>query len=240
MTWPASLRLTLLAAITMAGPGLAPRASFAEDGASLVAGRCGGTLLQLQVEQSGSASFDRFRFDLGLDADADSKGAAMTLLNQRLAALRLVLQPLVRGELTIPAPSTYRSGGGPGAGPVREHASTAVSGVVTKANYDALIQSAGRLPGVTLRGFSSLASPDSATSLQASLLRQALADGRRQADLTARALGLGRVQLLRIDQRAGGAIRPMPYAMAAARSFNPDEAPAPERSVSLALDYCLF
>jgi hypothetical protein len=31
----------------------------------------------------------------------------------------------------------------------------------------------------------------------------------------------------------------VPYGMAAARSFNPDEAPAPQRSVSLALDYCL-
>jgi len=26
----------------------------------------------------------------------------------------------------------------------------------------------------------------------------------------------------------------------AARSFNPEEAPPPERSVSLGLDYCLF
>jgi hypothetical protein len=47
------------------------------------------------------------------------------------------------------------------------------------------------------------------------------------------------VKLLRIDQRGGGMARPMPYAMAAARSFDPNEAPAPERSVSLALDYCL-
>ena len=53
------------------------------------------------------------------------------------------------------------------------------------------------------------------------------------------ALGLRRVQLLRIDQRSGGGIRPVPYGMAAARSFNPDEARPPERSVSLALDYCL-
>ena len=31
---------------------------------------CNGTLLQLQVQQQGSAAFDRFRFNLGLHAEA--------------------------------------------------------------------------------------------------------------------------------------------------------------------------
>lgn len=199
---------------------------------------CSGTLLQLAVQQQGSAAFDRFRFDLGLEAEAASKTAAMQQLNERLAAVRRVVAPLVSGELTIPAPSTYRTGGG-SSGPVRERASTSVSGVVSKANYDALIQAAGRLPGVNLRGFTAQAAGGSEAQLQTRLLRQALAEGRRQGQATADALGLRRVQLLRIDQRGGGPIRPMPYAMAATRSFNPDEAPAPERSVSLALDYCL-
>jgi uncharacterized protein YggE len=121
---------------------------------------------------------------------------------------------------------------------VRERASTSVSGQVSKANYDALIQAAGRLPGVNLQGFTAQAADASEAKLQNRLLREALAEGQRQADATAQALGLRRVQLLRIDQRSGG-IRPVPYGMAAARSFNPDEAPAPQRSVSLALDYCL-
>lgn len=238
---PAPLRALGLAAL--AGLALAPADSLAYElamGMPSGPGRCGGTLLQLQVEQSGRAAFDRFRFDLGLEAEAPGKAEAMALLNDRLATLRLALQPLVSGELTIPAPSTYRSGGtGPGTTPVREHASTSVSGVVRKAQYDALIQTAGRLPGVNLRGFTAQAAGGSEAELQASLLRQALAEGRRQADLTAAALGLRRVQLLRIDQRGGGGPRPMPYARMAAASFNPDEAPAPERSVSLALDYCL-
>ena len=199
---------------------------------------CSGTLLQLAVQQQGSAAFDRFRFDLGLEAEAASKTAAMQQLNERLAAVRRVVAPLTSGELTIPAPSTYRTGGG-SSGPLRERASTSVSGVVSKANYDALIQAAGRLPGVNLRGFTAQAAGGSEAQLQTLLLRQALAEGKRQAQATADALGLRRVQLLRIDQRGGGPIRPMPYAMAAVRSFNPDEAPAPERSLSLALDYCL-
>ena len=64
----------------------------------------------------------------------------------------------------------------------------------------------------------------------------ALAD---DSGLSVDALGLQRVQLLRIDQRGGSSVRPMPYAMAARSSFNPDEARAPERSVTLGLDYCL-
>jgi len=231
-----------VALLLLGSCALMPAAALAIDGQEAGGpARCGGTLLQLQVEQRGTAAFDRFRFDLGLEAEGASKAEAMDLLNQRLAGLRAALRPLVRGELTIPAPSTHRSGGGsgPGATPIREHASTSVSGVVGKASYDALIQTAGRLPGVNLRGFSAEAAGGSETDLQTALLRKALAEGRRQAEVTAAALGLGRVKLLRIDQRGGGMARPMPYAMAAARSFDPNEAPAPERSVSLALDYCL-
>jgi uncharacterized protein YggE len=200
--------------------------------------QCNGTVLQLQVQQQGSAASDRFVFNLGLEAEAPSKTAALDQLNARLAAVRRVVAPLASGKLTIPAPSTYRSGGG-SSGPVREQASTSVSGVVSKANYDALIQAAGRLPGVSLRGFTAEAAGGSEAQLQTKLLRAALADGRRQAQTIADALGLRRVQLLRIDQRGGGLIRPMPYAMAARSSFNPDEARPPESTVSLALDYCL-
>jgi uncharacterized protein YggE len=198
---------------------------------------CSGTLLQLQVQQQGAAAFDRFRFELGLEAEAASKTEALDQLNRRLAALRQVVAPLASGVLTIPAPSTYRSGGG-GSGAVRERASTTVSGQVRKSNYNALIQAAGRLPGVNLQGFTAQAADASETKLQSRLLREALAEGQRQAKATAEALGLQRVQLLRIDQRSSGG-RPVPYGMAAARSFNPDEAPEPQRSVNLALDYCL-
>ncbi len=200
--------------------------------------QCNGTVLQLQVQQQGSAASDRFSFSLGLEAEAPSKTAALDQLNARLAAVRRAVTPLASGKLTIPAPSTYRSGGG-SSGPVREQASTSVSGVVSKANYDALIQVAGRLPGVSLRGFTAEAAGGSEAQLRAKLLRAALADGQRQAQTIADALGLRRVQLLRIDQRGGAPIRPMPYAMAARSSFNPDEARPPESTVSLALDYCL-
>ena len=201
--------------------------------------RCGGTLYQLQVSQSGTTAFDRFRFNLGLSAEAATKADAMQQLNVRLERLRSALTPLVSGRMTIPAPRTYAIGGG-SAGPRRQRATTNVSGEVSKANYDALIQAAGKLPGVNLNGFTSLAASGSAETLQAQLMRQALADGKRQAQATADALGLRRVQLLRINQRGGYRPRPMACSRALSASFNPDEAPAPRNSMSLALDYCLF
>ena len=196
--------------------------------------RCSGTLLQLQVQSQGSSGFDRFRFNLGLEAEASSPAEALELLNQRLSQLRTVVLPLATGPLTVPAPSSTSYG----SGRLRYRASTSVSGVVSKANYDPLIQAAGRQPGLSLQGFTALPASASEAQLQSTLLREALADGRRQAEATASALGLRTVRLLRIDQRSGGGFRPMP--MLAARNFNPDEAPAPERSVSLGLDYCLF
>jgi len=150
---------------------------------------CSGTLLELQVQQQGTAAFDRFRFELGLEAEAASTAEALEQLNRRLAALRRVVAPLASGELTIPAPSSYRSGGG-SSGPVRERISTSVSGQVSKTNYDALIQAAGRLPGVNLQGFTAQAAGASEAQLQSRLLREALAEGKRQAQATADALGL--------------------------------------------------
>jgi len=96
----------------------------------------------------------------------------------------------------------------------------------------------GAATGVSLQGFTALPASGSEAQLKTKLLREALADGQRQAQTTASALGLKTVRLLLIDQRSGSGPRPMP--MLAARSFNPEEAPPPERLVSLGLDYCLF
>lgn len=199
---------------------------------------CAGTLFQLRVHERGTTRSDRFRFSLGLEAEARSKADAMALLNERLDQARDAVQSLAMGKLTIPAPRSYRVGGGT-SGPRMERASTSISGEVSRANYDALIQVAGRLPGVRLQGMTSLASSSGNASLSEQLLDQALASGRRRAEATARALGLRRVDLLRIDQRSGGY---QPIAMASrmgAPRFNPGEAPKPSQSISLNLDYCL-
>ena len=199
---------------------------------------CNGTLLQIQVNERGTSHSDRFRFSLGLDAENANKDAAMTALNGRLAKARQAIQPLALDRLTIPAPRSYPVGGGT-SGPRLERASTTITGEVSRDNYDALIQAAGRLPGVRLRGMTSLASSDSRASLADQLLKQALETGRRRAQATARALGLRKVELLLIDQR-GSTQRPMQMAARKeSTGFRPGEAPKPSQSLTLKLDYCL-
>ena len=156
---------------------------------------CNGTLLQIQVNERGTSRSDRFRFSLGLDAENASKDAAMSATNTRLAVARQVIQPLALARLTIPALRSYSVGGGT-SGPRLERASTTITGEVRRDHYDALIQAAGRLPGVRLQGMKSLASSDSRTSLADQLLKQALETGQRRAQATARALGLRKVELL--------------------------------------------
>ena len=199
---------------------------------------CNGTLLQIQVNERGTTRSDRFRFLLRLEAENASKDIAMTTLNARLAKARQAIQPLVLGRLTIPAPHSYIVGGGT-SGPKLERASTTITGEVSRENYDALIQAAGRLPGVRLQGMTSLASSDSSASLAEQLLKQALETGRRRAETTARALGLRKVELLLIDQR-GATYRPMGMgARMGHSSFRPTEAPNPSQHLTLKLDYCL-
>ena len=199
---------------------------------------CNGTLLQIQVSERGTTRSDRFRFSLGLDAEKTSKDAAMSALNARLAQARQAIQPLALDQLTIPSPRSTAVGGG-ALGPRLERASTTITGEVSLDHYDALIQVAGRLPGVRLQGMKALASSDSRASLADQLLKQALDSGRRRAQATARALGLHKAELLLIDQRASTY---RPIEMAARRgdaSFSPAEAPNPSQSLTLKLDYCL-
>ena len=118
-------------------------------------------------------------------------------------------------------------------------ASTTITGEVSRENYAALIQAAGRLPWVRLQGMTSLASSEGRASMADQLLKQALETGRRRAQATARALGLSKVELLLIDQR-GSTHRPMPMvARMGEASFRPGEAPKPSQHLNLKLNYCL-
>ena len=200
--------------------------------------RCDGTLLELAVVEEGTSATDRFQFALRLEAQATSKKDALNELNRRLGTVRREISGLAIGGLIVSGPRTYTVGGTT-ASPQRHQATSNISGEVSRSNYDPLIQQAGRLPGVSLQGMTSLSSTDGARSLQQQLLERALATGRRQAESTQQLLGLRQLRLIRIDQRRGGAPLRTSALSRSKQSFDPSEAPKPRQSIRLDLDYCL-
>ena len=200
--------------------------------------RCDGTLLELAVIEEGTSATDRFQFALRLEAQATSKKDALSELNRRLGTVRRKISGLAIGGLIVSGPRTYTVGGTT-ASPQRHQATSNISGEVSRSNYDPLIQQAGRLPGVSLQGMTSLSSTDGARSLQQQLLERALATGRRQAESTQQLLGLRQLRLIRIDQRRGGAPLRTSALSRSKQSFDPSEAPKPRQSIRLDLDYCL-
>ena len=200
--------------------------------------RCDGTLLELAVVEEGTSRTDRFEFSLQLEAQASSKQEALNELNRRLGTVRRKISDLAMEGLIVSAPRTYTVGGTT-ASPQRHQATSNISGEVSRSNYDPLIQQAGRLPGVSLQGMTSLSSTDGARSLQQQLLERALATGRRQAESTQQLLGLRQLRLIRIDQRRGGALLRTSALSRSKQSFDPSEAPKPRQSIRLDLDYCL-
>ena len=200
---------------------------------------CRGTRFRLQVTESATTPVDRFRFSLGLEAEAETKSAAQTLLQERLARTRSAVAPLSLGQITVDAPRLYSVRGDRHGRPPLERAVTSISGVVDRSDYNALIQLAGRSDGVRLRGVTSLASEGAATSLASRLLDQALQQGRRRAETASRFLGLKHVALLSIEERSEG-FTPVPQSLrASGQPFRPDEAPQPKQTLRVDLMYCL-
>ncbi|WP_186484691.1 SIMPL domain-containing protein [Synechococcus sp. A15-127] len=201
---------------------------------------CAGTVLQLSINETGTLSIDRFRFHLLLNGEGDREEAAMDQLNQRLSTLRLQLNPLVSGTLTVPSPTTSRqSSRGDDKG--RFVSIVRMSGEMKKWNYNTLIQSVGRLPGVRLVGMQSIPDQDDSETLKQSLMQAGLRRGKQEAERTAKSIGAARVKLIRINRNSiGGIPRPMLKSVSEDAPFRPDEAPDPEIAVRMQLDYCLF
>ena len=200
--------------------------------------RCDGTLLELAVVEEGTSRTDRFEFSLQLEAQASSKQEALNELNRRLGTVRRKISALAMEGLIVSAPRTYTVGRTTSS-PQRHKATTSIKGEVSRSNYDSLIQQAGRLPGVSLQGMTSLSSSAADRSLEQQLLERAMANGRRQAESTQNLLGLRRLRLIRIDQRSGGGHLRASAMSRSQRNFDPSEAPKPRQSIRLNLDYCL-
>ena len=226
------MALSLIAALLAATLWPAPAAAQAEPPP------CVGTLLQLSVAEQGTTSTVRFRFTLALSGEGDRAQAALNQLQERLRRLRVTLQPLILGTLTVTAPSTYRQSSH--AGGVRQHiASTVVSGEVNRRTYKALIEAVGGLSGVRLQGMTSQADSKEAELVQQQLTVAALRRGTTEAEAMAAAIGASRVRLLRIN-RIDALARPRAMALETTRSgFKPGEAPKPIQTLRLQLEYCL-
>ena len=197
---------------------------------------CSGTRLQLAIQEQGNSPVDRFRFSLALSGEGVDEAAALKQLNKRLDRLRRELQPLVLGRLVVPAPHTHRRGR---SSEQRFLANTGVSGEVSRLNYNRLIQALGAMPGVRQQGMRSVADAEADLRLQQRLLADALKRGEAEAKATARVIGATQVTLqsIRRDSDLG---RPRPMRLEArSKGFDPEEAPEPQTSLRLNLDYCL-
>ena len=119
-------------------------------------------------------------------------------------------------------------------------ANTTLSGEVGRKHYDALIQLAGRRPGVRLQGMTVLADARDELNQEQMVVKRALQRGLQEAQWIGRSIGRSRVSLQHIDRR-GAIRRPLQARLADHKSmgFDPNEAPKPRVSVHLQLTYCL-
>lgn len=193
---------------------------------------CSGTVLKLAVHEQAVSDVSHFRFSLTLSGEGTSESAAFQQLNKRLNQLRQDLKPLMQGGLEVRAPRSHQQQKG-------FLAAASLSGEVPSKNYDALIQLAGRRPGVRVQGMTSLASSSSTDVEEKRALQRALDRGQQQAQWMARSIGRSSVALQQIDRRGAVGRSLQARGAAANRGFDPNEAPKPFLSIHLQLTYCL-
>ena len=224
------MRLLLGTALSLALIAAAPAPLRAE------ATSCSGTRLKLSLQDQGRNPVERFRFSLTVSGEGSDEASALQQLNRRIARVRRELNPLVQGQLVVPAPRTHKRGQ---ASKQRFMANTGVSGHVGRRNYNRLIQAVGAMPGVRQQGMNALPVPEDEAALRQRLMTSALKRAQADAEATARTIGASTVTLQSID-RQGSMGRPRPLRMEAqSKGFDPGEAPEPTITLRLQLEYCL-
>ena len=232
-----------LIALGLGGVGLAPTlggaAARAQAQVQVQLG-CSGTLFDARGSAELKRPIERLRLSLGVEAEAPSAAAALTLLQERLAAVRQALQLLQVQELRVTSPSTWSGSGSSGKPPVFAAASQ-VSGQLAPQHLQDLISQIGGLPGVRLAPIDGQAAQASDAVSNRRLVQAAYADALRRGQDLAAALGLNRLRPLQV--KTDGGLRPVPLrAMALARPapapFDPRELPEPSDSLSLEVTFC--
>jgi uncharacterized protein YggE len=200
--------------------------------------RCEGTLLEARGNAELRRAADRLRFSLALEAEGSTADAALGLLQQRLAAVRSVLQRLQVQELEVSSPSTWNRPA-TRTQPAAVQASLQIGGRLLPSRLQSLIREVGALPGVRLAPVSTEAARGEDQNVRRQLLKAAYQDALRQAQDLAEAIGLQRVTPLEV-QLEGGA-RPVMLrgaAEAAAPPFDPAELPPPTDRLGLQARFC--
>jgi uncharacterized protein YggE len=201
--------------------------------------RCEGTLVEARGSAEQKRSIERLSFSLGLEAEALNSDGALAILQQRLAAVRLVLQRLEVGDLEVSSPTTWER---PASRERRAavEANLQVSGQLAPARFQALIRQVGSLPGVRLAPITAKADPRADPAIRRRLLRAAFEDAQRQAREVAEAFGSSSLSPLEVQVESGFRPRPMlAKAVAdAAPPFEASELPPPTDQVSMTVRFC--
>lgn len=202
--------------------------------------RCEGTLLEARGSAERERAIARLRFSLALEAEQRTSDGALALLQERLAAVRGVLQSLAVKELRVSSPSTWQRPA-EGRQPPLSTATLQVSGLLEPARLQPLIRQVGALPGVRLSPVQPEADPalsgDTRRALLAAAYQRALSEARDVAG----AVGLTQLSPLEVSVDGDPTPMPMPAMLAkaaAAPPFDPRELPLPKASASMLVRFC--
>lgn len=219
--------------------GLAALATGPGAAVAQVQLRCDGTLLEARGSAERERPTRRLSFSLALEAEAPTADAALQGLQERLAAVRQVLQQLQVEELRVTSPSTWQREAD-GRRPAAVTASLQVSGRLLPQRLQGLIREVGALPGVRLAPVATEADRTLDAAVRRQLLRAAYQDALEQAREVAAAVGLSRLAPLEV-QVDGNDLRPMLMRAAAAEAappFDPAELAAPKDRVGVMVRFC--
>ncbi len=201
--------------------------------------RCEGTLLEARGTAEQERPTRRLSFSLALEAEAPTADAALQGLQERLAAVRQVLQQLQVEELRVTSPSTWQREAD-GRRPAAVTASLQESGRLAPERLQPLIREVGALSGVRLAPVGTEADRGLDGAVRRRLLRGAYQDALAQAREVAAAVGLTRLNPLEV-QLDGNELRPMLMRAAAADAappFDPAELAQPKDRLSLTVRFC--
>ncbi|MFM9089530.1 MAG: SIMPL domain-containing protein [Cyanobium sp.] len=201
--------------------------------------RCDGTLLEARGNAEQERPIARLRVSLSLEAEARSSDRALTLLQERLAAVRTTLQGLGVQELRVTSPSTWQRPAVDGS-PSLTQASLQVSGVLAPPRLQPLVRQVGPLPGVRLAPVSPEADPASSLEARRALLAAAYRQALARASDVAAAIGVSRLQPLQVQVEDDRGPMPMQAmrAKADAPPFDPAELSPPKDSASMLVRFC--